>query len=166
MTEKNEFQQIGKATPYKVPEGFFEQISEKTLQKAKQREEKRRKKVVLWSSVSVAASLTALFVIGYLMMYHPQSPGNDTLANLEQPVEQKTVPPVVEDSQRLVAKEVPMPVVAEVRKPVPEKSTVQSAAKETTEENLNDVLSAMSDEELMQLAAMYETDQFVNATEE
>ena len=65
--EDNEFQKIGKKTPYNTPDGFFEQISEKTLQKAKQREKGRRSNLILWRTVAVAASLAALFLIGYLI---------------------------------------------------------------------------------------------------
>ena len=67
MKADNEFDGIGKKTTYKVPDGFFEHISERTLSKAKQRELKRRKTLMLWRTVAVAASLSAIAILGYYM---------------------------------------------------------------------------------------------------
>jgi hypothetical protein len=149
MKEDIEFQEIGRKTSYKVPDGFFEQVSEKTLQKAKQREQNRRKSIVLWRTVAVAASLAAVFLIGYFN----QDPDLKTESNLIVQEKQRVEQPVIQKQE--ITKQ---PELAEIRKAVPEKIIT----KDNGTEVIGDVLADLSDEELMQLAAMYKTDPFIS----
>ena len=142
-----EFQDIGKNTPYKVPDGFFEKISGKTLQKSKERELKFRNRIVLWKALAVAASFVALISIGYLT-FSPriQMDSKQTVQN-KQSVEQQITPQKQESLDE---------------KTVPEK---QIATKNKTEV-FDDVLPDLSDEELLQIAAVYKTDPFIGESEQ
>lgn len=153
MNEDIEFQKIGKRTPYQTPVVFFEQISEKTLLKAKQRETYRRKSIMLWRTAAVAASLSALALLGYFVL-EPNRPETKLVVQEKQAVIQPITvqkPEVPEQS-----------IVAEVKKAVPEKTF---AAVEITEK-VTDVISEMSDDELLKLAAIYKADPFIGESEQ
>jgi hypothetical protein len=154
MKEEDEFQGIGKRTPYTAPEGFFERISETTLQKAKQSEDHRRKNLVLWRTIAVAVSLTGISLFGY---YSWESNKIETkiVAKQEKPGDS------VQSIQQLQIS-AQQPIVAEIRKVEPAKTI----GKEKSQENLNDVLVDLSEEELLQLVAIYKTDPFISESEE
>jgi flagellar biosynthesis/type III secretory pathway M-ring protein FliF/YscJ len=156
MEPTDEFRDFGKKLPYQEPTGFFDQLSEKTLNQAKLREQHRRKTVVLWRTVAVAASLSALALLGYFM-FEPERPVNNPIVQEKQPVEQQIVP----------KQEIPeQPEVAEIKKAVPEKVSEKIVAKENNTEEIADVLADLSDEELSQLAAMYKADPFISESEQ
>lgn len=143
--------------PYTVPDGFFDGITEKTLDKARQREKVRRKYVLIWRSMAIAASLTALIVAGYLLI-NLLPPGKT-----EQTAQNITAGP---------QNEVQNGELAEVIDTLPVKEDY--ANKETTkntvnviqdEEGINDVLTSLTNEELMELAAMLTSDMFIEETE-
>ncbi len=90
MKADNEFDGIGKKTTYKVPDGFFEHISERTLSKAKQRELKRRKTLMLWRTVAVAASLSAIAILGYYM-YETEKPEIQMIVQSKNPDIKQTI---------------------------------------------------------------------------
>jgi hypothetical protein len=147
--EDDEFQEIGKETTYKVPDGFFENISEKTLLKAKEREQNREKIRVLWRTVAVTATMAAMVLLGYFIFEPDNKPATNLIVQNKQPVEQ----PVIHEQE--ISKQ---PEVAEVKKTEPEKTNL----KENSTEVLSDVLTDLSDEELLQLAAMIKTDPFIS----
>lgn len=153
MNENNEFQEIGKNTSYKVPAGFFEQISGKALLKAKQRELLRRRKLVLWKTVAVAASLVAVFLLGYFI------PDNHIKLESKQTVitNQSAELPIIQNQE--ITKQI---VVTEIGKTDPEKVSEKIIAVETDAEEIGDVLADLSDDELLQLAAMFKTDPFIS----
>ncbi len=66
MKNEFDFEKIGKKIPYSVPERFFEDITNLTLEKARQRDRKIkiRKLLVLYSS---AASVLILIAVGFLL---------------------------------------------------------------------------------------------------
>ena len=149
MKEDTEFQGIGKKTPYKVPDGFFERISEKTLRKAKQREQNSRKILIALRPFAVAASLSAIALLAYFMT------GTEKI-EIKQLVQNKQTE--VKDTIRqteAIAKKI---TIAEVKKEAPAKTTI----KETKPEEITDVLSELSDDELLQLAAMYKSDLLID----
>lgn len=154
MEEDIEFQGIGKKMPYVAPDGFFEEVSEKTLQKAKEREQNHRKIRVLWRTVAVAASLVGIGLFGYYWV-EPERAETKIVVVQEKQIE--SIQPILEIHE--IAKQ---QVVAEIKNVAPEK-TVE---KVKIPESLNDVLADLSDEELLQLAAMYKTDQFINESEQ
>lgn len=157
MNENNEFQEIEKKTSYKVPDGFFEQVSEKTLLKAKQGELLRRRKLVLWRTVAVAASLAAVFLLGYFI------PNTHIKLESKQTVitNQSAELPIIQNPE--ITKQT---TVTEIGKADPEKDHERIIAEETDEEEIGDVLADLSDDELMQLAAMFKTDPFISEIEQ
>jgi len=149
MKEDSEFQEIGKNTPYKVPDGFFEKISEKTLRKAKQREQNSRKILIVLRTFAVAASLAAIALLAYFMT------GTEK-PEIKQLVQSKQTEVI--DTIRLtevISKKI---TITEIKKEAPVKTTI----KETKPEEITDVLSELSDDELLQLAAMYKSDLFID----
>jgi len=156
MEPTDEFRDFGKKLPYQEPAGFFEQFSERTLQQAKLREQSRRKSLVLWRTVAVAASLSALAILSYYM-FEPEKPVTSQIVQEQQPVE----PPQLKN-QAIVKQ----PEVAEIKKVAPEKVLEKIEEKEINAEDIGDVLADLSDEELVQLAAMYKADPFISESEQ
>ena len=147
MSEDIEFHEIGKNTPYKVPGGFFENISEKTLQRSKERAQKYRKRIVLWKSMAVAASLAAVILIGYFILDFGIKQDSKQIVQDKQPFEQK----IIKQKQESIYK-----------KTVPGKMI----AGENNTEGLGDVLHDLSDEELLQIAAVYNSDPFIGDSDQ
>lgn len=148
MKPINEFQEIGKKLPYQVRGEFFDGLADKTLQKAKTRERDHKKMKFLWRPLIAAASLAALFFLGYLI-YEPRNPESphvvqDIYAQKEKMIEKNSENLIAPDKE-LIKKEAAM-------KPAPEILST---------ENMNNILADLSDEELMQLAAMYKSDPFI-----
>jgi len=154
MKQLDDFPGIGKKLPYREPIDFFEGLSEKTLRQAKLREQNHRRSLVLWRTVAVAASISAFALVGYFM-FEPE------LTKSPQIVQEKQLPeqPLIE-----IAKQ--PEIVAEIKKEVPEKVPEIIAAKENNAEDMGDILADLSDEELMQLAAMYKADPFISESEQ
>lgn len=147
MKENIEFQDIGKNIPYKAPDSFFDQISEKTLYKAKLREQAQRRNLTLWKTFTGAAALAAVVLLGYLI-YDPakqvQKPAVQQNHSLGQQMIQK--PDLLnEPTHAIRKKDSSAKIIPEVKKT----------------EDVMDVLTDLSDEELMQLAAMYNSDTFI-----
>jgi len=149
MKEETEFQEIGKNTPYKVPDGFFEKISEKTLRIAKQREHNSRKIVIVLRTFAVAASLSAIALLAYFITGTEKT-------EIKQLVQSKQTE--VKDTIRQTKAITKKITIAEIKKEEPVKTTI----KETKPEEITDVLSELSDDELLQFAAMYKSDLFID----
>ena len=148
MKKEIEFEEIGQKTTYQVPDGFFERVSMDTLQKAKQREQKRRKNQIIWRTMAIAASLATLFFLSY---YSPELfnsgtnfPGHDALSEIKTTADpSETIPNPV-----LVAESTDFVVHKKIRA---ENSVVE----------LSTVLAEMTDDDLQQLATMYKNDLFL-----
>jgi len=149
MKEDKDFQNIGKRMTYKTPDGFFDQISEKTLRTAKSREQNRRKSMILWKSVAVAASITGIALIGYYIS-EQQIPGTNMVAM------QKIKTDSIQEIS-LILEKTEKPAVVDAKKV----TSVKTIKNETDEEALDDVLADLTDDELLQMAAMFKTDQFM-----
>lgn len=149
MKEDIEFQEFGKKLPYKVPEGFFEKISAKTLQEARKREQSARRRVIALRTLAVAASLVAVAFLGY-HKFGPEKP---------EPVQTAEViaTPPHEQPVQNVDTTLKSPAIAEQKT-----SVAAPAEKAKPDENLSDVLADLSDDELLQMAAMYKSDTFLN----
>lgn len=148
MKKNNEFQEIGKRMTYKVPDGFFKQVSEKTLRKAKQREQNHRKSLLLWRTVAVASSLSALALLGYFM-FEPGKPEKNLIVQEKQPVTIQIL-----EQKKEISKQ---SAVDEIKKVIPENILV----KENEVEGISDVLADLTDDELLQMAARFKTDPFI-----
>jgi len=92
MKENIEFQNIGKKTPFMVPDDFFEHISEKTLQRAKLRQQIQRKSLILWKTVAVAASMAAIILLSYFLS-EPKKPGQELIVVQKLPQTEQVVKP-------------------------------------------------------------------------
>lgn len=156
MEPINEFRDFGKKLPYQEPTGFFEQLSEKTLQQAKLREQHRIKRLFFLRNMAVAASLSALALLGYFM-FEPEKTVESAFVLEKQSVEQQQINN--EDLKK-------QPEVTEIKKPIQEIAPETSVANENSTEEIGDVLADLSDEELMQLAAMYKADPFISESEQ
>ena len=156
METTDEFRDFGKKLPYQEPAGFFDKLSERTLQEAKRREQNRRKTVVLWRTMAVAASLSALAFLGYFM-FEPEKPVNNQIVLEQQPVENPQL------KNQMTIKQ---PEIAAIKKAISEKVPEKIVAKENDSEEITDVLADLSDEELLQLAAMYKADPFISESEQ
>lgn len=163
MKEDIEFQGIGKRTPYKAPEGFFETISEKTLQRAKLRAQHQRKNLSLWRTMAVAASLAAVVMLGYYMSEPEPTPKTAMIEMKKQAdIQQSNLP------KQEIAKisTVPVPKKAIAVKVKEEKVKEKKVSEKNDSEILVDVLADLSDEELSEMDAMYKTDPIIGQSEQ
>jgi hypothetical protein len=135
-----------------VPSGFFEQISEKTLLKARQREQSRKRKLTLWRTMAVAASLVAFAFIGYLK-FDIERPETKLIVQ-----ERYVETPIAIQKQEILEP----PVVSEKPAIVPEKEI----PKVNEDEDISNILSDLTDEELLQLAAIVKTDPFMEVAQQ
>jgi len=149
MKQSDEFPEIGKKLPYQEPKDFFDQISAKTLERAKQHKRGQEKRLIFWRSVAVAASLAAIVFLGFLI----QNSGRpDEIVNVQ---EMQADTSIISGQNQQMKK---LPIVEHVKNDV----AVKSAPEIKSTEDMNDVLADLSDEELMQLAAMYKADPFTD----
>jgi hypothetical protein len=154
MHGEDDFVNIGKATPYNVPDNFFETISEKTLIKAKEREKRRKQFRAVWYTVSVAASLAAIVLLSYRVMVYDFEPELNTLVKLDT----IHITAHEEDADSEIVK----PIMAETQDIIPEK--IKEIKDELTEsdESIDEILSELSNEELIQLVGLFEADHFIS----
>ena len=157
MTYDSEFKELGKKMPYSVPDGFFDRITEKTLNEARLREKARRKYVLIWRSMAIAASLTALVAIGYLLINllppgKTEQAAQNITAGLQNEVETREFREVIND----------MPVKEDYDKIKTESITINGSM---DDEGIIDVLTSLTNEELMELAAMLKSDMFIEETD-
>jgi hypothetical protein len=169
MEDNFDFDKVGKRMPYKVPEGFFDKITESTLAEAERRNTIKKETTLFnWPAISVAASLVLLLAFGYIF-YLNRTEQKDQVAVLDKPAEKVTpseiaaktekndptspnvVPEITEKAKNQVTSETTK--TAKVEKHKPELLTQADKP-----ESLDEVLANMSDDELMLLAAVAETD--------
>lgn len=157
MNYDSEFKQVGKKMPYYVPDGFFEGITEKTLDEARLREKSRRKYVLIWRSMAIAASLTALIAAGYLLInLLPTEKTGQAAQNISAGLQD----------------EVKNEDFGEVINTMPVKENYDNTGTESKiingsidGEGINDVLTSLTREELLELAAMLTSDMFTEETD-
>jgi HPt (histidine-containing phosphotransfer) domain-containing protein len=171
MKDEFDLENSSKEMPYQVPAGFFDGITQATLQEAKRREAfsaPPQAKSSTWQMWSVAASIAVLLVAAYFLLKGPQTQQPE-LAQIEK----VQGPAVVQDTTTRV---VPLPQPATPQKPVklqttelaqtthPKKKNSPAASqKKVTQqpESLENLLAALSDEEVAELAALAETEAYV-----
>jgi len=149
MKMDTDFDEMFKKSLFKVPEGFFEQISEKTLAKAKLREQNHRRILIALGTFAVAASLSAVALLGYYSS-NSGNPETKTFVQQKQP-EVKDISQQPEINGKQIA-------CAERKKG----DTVKAIIREIKTEELSDVLPELTDDELLELSALYKTDPFID----
>ncbi len=154
MREDYEFQQIGKGNPYKVPIGFFENISEETLLKAKNRDHLLKKSMRLRIAVAVAASIVVLFTLGYLITVPEMKSESLILVQESEPATEQVILP----EQDVTKKQKP----SELSQSITDKTN----EKPDKSEEISDILAEFSDDDLSLMAAMYQTDPFIHESEQ
>lgn len=173
MEDNFDFDKVGKRMPYKVPQDFFDKITENTLAEAERRTAvKKKPDVFFWRALSVAASLAILLTIGYFV-YTGNSAADKPIAATE-PKATQSIP--ADEPDEVMQPKVQLPADTQTApadfnqhdKPAlataPESAgkakgkANQQKAEAAAPETLDDVLESMSDEELMLLAAVAETD--------
>ncbi|MEJ8801866.1 hypothetical protein [Pontibacter sp. H249] len=166
MKEDFDFNRVGKRMPYKVPPDFFEQVTQSTLAEAERRGNKHKQPVLfVWRAMAVAASLAILLTVGYFVYtankaYEPAIATTETGQQQNAPVivEQPTNE-VKEETETAPAKPEEQTLAAITK---PEDPSIKPRTNQLTNskmpETLDDVLATISDEELMLLAAVAETD--------
>lgn len=167
MKTESEFQEIGKKMPYSVPDGFFDRITEKTLEEARSRAKISSKTLVLWRTMAVAASIATLFTVGYLL-FTPSPEKQTEQAFLEEPViiqpeVHEPEPEVTSDLQPEKKNNSQKTVDAETKNLSDQSEEINEAG--IYEAEINAVLSSLTNDELLQLATMYNTDIFLEETE-
>ena len=157
MEPINDFKEIGKKLPYKAPDDFFETSSLKILQEAKRRES--HGKMVIWRTIAAAASIAAVGFVGFYMLSRDVKPVEQSVVQADKPIAQPRVQPDV-----IQAKADSLPVKETAKKKnVAEQS---EAGKEVSHEKLDELLADLSDEELLQMAAMVKSDPFEGVQEQ
>ncbi len=158
MNNNSDFEKIGKKMPYYVPAGFFNSITEKTLVEAKQREKAlQRKHVFIWRSIATAASLTVLLVFGFQLI-HFLTPGKT-----EQTAQNMSAGPQIEVKHDDYSESVNQ--IADKTDFDNIKTEADTINKSMEGEGINDLLKSLTNEELIELAAVFDTDMFLEETE-
>ena len=164
MEDNFDFDKVGKRMPYKVPPAFFDKITETTLAEAERRSGFAKKQVSIkwWPAMAVAACLALLLAIGYAL-YTGRSVNDSRMAVSEQEKAEQTLTP--DEKLEAPAPTEEQPTLAQVEvKTQPEKKVAEEKPKPTISpktgkaESLEDVLASLTDDELMLLAAVAETD--------
>lgn len=142
---EKKFEKFRNHNPYKVPDGFFENITKQTLEKAHQRKKlnKVRKMVVVFS---VAASVIILVAIGSVFFNQNK---NNTETALVQPVTEEMVFEEIQPEE--IFKTDPVEIN--------ENKTMETEPSENVPENvsenlLDNLITGLSDEDLQLLEAV------------
>jgi len=144
-----EFKEIGRKSTYKVPDGFFEKVSEKTLLMAKQREQNHRNMIITLRTFAAAASLFAFALIGYFIL----KPETKQIVQVKQTEVKQEIPKKAEINEQIT--------FTETTKVAP----VKTITKATSPEELTDILADLSDDELLEMAAVYKSDPFIEESQ-
>lgn len=161
MKEEFDFKKVGKRMPYRVPSDFFEEITKRTLAEAENRVNDKKQPVLLYRRLmSVAAVITLLLAIGLFLYTGNRNREEKMVAearNTEAPAPDTLlvrVPAISGNTQKRV-KAAPGPVAAARKSAkIPEQQPVPTDKPET----LENILATISDEELLVLAALAESD--------
>jgi hypothetical protein len=154
---ESEFTGIGKKMPYEVPEGFFDRITGETLSNAHKREIRRKKKKILWTSLSAAASLLFVIFAGTILFHH--------ISDKKVPQVVYTIPLENTPDQNQVNADTPDQTVQLNSDNTPP-STAQIISPDTlAAEGMDHILASLSDEELIDWAISIKSDPFIDETE-
>ncbi len=150
MNKDFDFKNIGKETPYSTPEGFFDQITQQTLNEAKRREQRIfsiRKRY--WFAAASLTGVAALIVFGLF-------------TNLDKSLFNKNINTDTLFSMSVVTQ----PLSAKTDSAVSTESGVTKDAFKGDKNEIDKLLSTMSDDEIKLLADMSSNDVFFNQVQQ
>ena len=81
-------EKIGKRNPFRVPEGYFESLTDQIMQSLPDQPKRRKKSLFMRPVFYAAASVCALLVAGAAWMWHPSAEAVATDAVQAQVVDQ------------------------------------------------------------------------------
>lgn len=139
---ENDFEKFRHSNPYKVPDGFFENISKQTLEKAHQRERfnKVRKMRIIFSA---AASAIVLIAVGYLFINQNEK-------------ETATIPVQAVTEERISEEIHPEKILSADSGELTQNDNIETKQPEKIPGNapddlLDNLIAGLSDEDLLQL---------------
>jgi len=162
---EKEFKEIGKKMPYPVPEDFFENITEATLEKARLRERSSGKRRLLVQWLAAAALLTGVVFTGIRML---NPPVKEFSAGRVEPLEIATREAIVAPQPGTVVPEEtisPGKITNSGGNSVIESPDTPVATEENSE-SLEDLLASIPDETLKEWGALLNNDPFFEETED
>jgi hypothetical protein len=154
---EKEFQEIGKKMPYSVPEGFFETITEATLENARRRKSSIGKRRLLVQWLAAAALLCGVLYMGIRWLNAPEMGTSQEMAGvpLEIPAPEKIIKSLPEITDLVDSVEVQNSLAI-----MPEVGNAENA------ESMEELLASIPDEELLEWGAILHNDPFFEETEE
>jgi len=158
--EEDKFRDIGKVNPYKVPEGFFDKISEETLSKAKYRETRSKRRFKLTRILVLFTSAAAVLIIAFFGPWNIQKPESVSIAfNNEKVINEISEPGVVLTPDTDKQSEI---IIKAENIETPSENIDETIIEES--DDLNEILADLTDEELQQIDDMYISDPFIEET--
>lgn len=148
MEKETDFEKFREQKPYKVPDGFFENITKRTLEKARHRKQvsKVRKMLVVFSA---AASVIILVAVGWVFINQTKK-GTETA--LVQPVTEEKIFEEIQAEEIFMndSVEIQTGMETELEPPVSEPENL-----------LDNLIAGLSDEDLQQLEAVIQEELFI-----
>jgi len=142
---EKEFEKFRNLNPYKVPDGFFENITRQTLEKARQRERfsKIRKMRIVFSA---AASVIILVAVGLIFFNQTKK---DAETAFVQPVTDEMI------FEEIQPEEIFKTEPVEIRENgIMETEPSENVPENVSENLLDNLIAGLSDEDLQQLEAV------------
>jgi len=160
MEKEFDFSAFGKVNPYKVPDGFFDELPQQTLAMAKKRAASH-KRITLIAVTSLSAAASVALFVAWPFLINQTLPTNSPLASNHSPlplvtaIDSSQVAPVKtpKDSLKVENQKVQTPIA---------KSQSAPAVASLKKENLDAILAELSTDELMQMADTGDDDNFIN----
>jgi hypothetical protein len=142
---EKEFEKFRNHNPYKVPDGFFGNITKQTLEKARQQERfsKIRKMRIAFSA---AASVIILVAVG-LVFFNQSKKGTETA--LVQPVTEEIILKEIQPEEIFIIDSVEISESKNI-----EIEPSEDVSLNVTENLLDNLIARLSDEDLQQLEAV------------
>ena len=158
--KEDKFSDIGKVNPYRVPEGFFDKITEETLVKAKIRETRRKGRIKFARILVLFTSAAAVIMFAIFGPWNFQKPESVNIA-----LNNEKVNIEISEPETVLAPETGKKVKAEneiENVEIPAENKYENITEES--DDLIDVLADLSDEELQTMDDMYKSDPFMDET--
>jgi hypothetical protein len=156
MRKEFDFNEIGKKTPYRVPDSFFEEMQRKVVEEArKQSSRKRRMKVAMFTVLAAAA--VAVGVIFLPARREEGQPVQLAKREFKAAIAQRPA-----DSSAQAASSPVRQVAKADLQPSPKPRNAASAKKTESPADDSEWIEQLSDDDLRSLTALADNDDFLN----